>query len=182
MSHAGSSARFLILVSLIALIIGAIGVATAMHAHLQTRMDTIAVMKSIGGRSSQILRISLIETSILGFWRSHRRAVRNGRSVRLPALLERFLQVRPEIVFTAATAVQGLAVGLLTTLLFTVPPLLSIREIRPALILRRDMAEVREAFSVRVRKSARALLLGAVVCIGLGIVAASLVVGSPKTP
>jgi putative ABC transport system permease protein len=172
---------FLSLVSLIALIIGAIGVATAMHAHLQTRMDTIAVMKSIGGRSAQILRIYLIETSILGLL-GGAIGVLFGMAVQyaFPALLERFLQIRPEIVFTAATAFQGLAVGLLTTLLFTVPPLLSIREIRPALILRRDMAEVREALSVRIRKSARALLLGVIVCIGLGIVAASLVVGSPN--
>lgn len=57
---------FLSLVSLIALIVGAIGVATAMHAHLQTRMDSIAVMKSIGGRSGQIIRIYAIETALLG--------------------------------------------------------------------------------------------------------------------
>jgi hypothetical protein len=32
---------------------------------------------------------------------------------------------------------------MLTTLLFTLPPLLSIRKVRPSMILRRDMAEAR---------------------------------------
>ena len=41
---------------------------------------------------------------------------------------------------TSFRRLQGLAVGLLTVLLFTVPPLLGIRDIRPALIFRREMA------------------------------------------
>ena len=36
---------FLSLVSLIALIVGAIGVGTSMHAHLQQKMESIAIMK-----------------------------------------------------------------------------------------------------------------------------------------
>ena len=42
-----------------------------------------------------------------------------------------------------AASAQGIAVGMLTTLLFTLPPLLAIRKIRPALILRRDMPEAK---------------------------------------
>src|SRR5262249_23952724 len=41
---------FLSLVSLIALIVGALGVATAMHSHLQQRMDGIAIMRCLGAR------------------------------------------------------------------------------------------------------------------------------------
>ena len=40
---------FLSLVSLIAMIVGAVGVATAMRSHLEQKMDSIAVMKSMGG-------------------------------------------------------------------------------------------------------------------------------------
>ena len=42
--------------------------------------------------------------------------------------------------FDSVSALQGLVVGLLTVLLFTIPPLLGIRHIRPALIFRREMA------------------------------------------
>ena len=57
---------FLSLISLIALIVGAIGVAMAMHAHLQQKMDHIAVMKSLGATSGEIIRIYTIQTLLLG--------------------------------------------------------------------------------------------------------------------
>ena len=43
---------FLSLVSLISLIVGAIGVGTAIRAHLDQRLDSIAIMKCLGARSS----------------------------------------------------------------------------------------------------------------------------------
>ncbi len=172
---------FLSLVSLIALIVGAIGVATAMHAHLQTRMDSIAVMKSVGGRSGQILRIFLAQTILLGLMGGALGVV-FGFAVQsaFPALLERFMQVKPEVAFTPVSALQGMALGLLTTVLFTVPPLLGIREVRPSLILRRDMADVRAPLWTRIRKSGSALGMGLLLCLGLGAVAASLVTGTPQ--
>ena len=57
---------FLSLVSLIALIVGALGVATAMHSHLQQKMDSIAIMKCLGARSTQIIRIYVSQTLALG--------------------------------------------------------------------------------------------------------------------
>ncbi len=57
---------FLSLISLIALIVGAIGVGMAMHAHLQQKMDHIAVIKSLGGTSAEIIRIYTIQTLMLG--------------------------------------------------------------------------------------------------------------------
>lgn len=171
---------FLSLVSLIALIVGAIGVATAMHAHLQTRMDSIAVMKSVGGRSGQIVRIFLAQTIMLGLMGGVL-GVAFGFAVQsaFPALLEKFMQVKPEVAFTPTSALQGLALGLLTTVLFTLPPLLGIREIRPSLILRRDMAEIRQPLLQRLRKSGLSLVMGLLLCLGLGGVAASLVTGTP---
>ena len=55
-----------VMVSLIALIVGALGVATAMHAHLQQRMDSIAIMKSLGATSGRIVRIYATQTLMLG--------------------------------------------------------------------------------------------------------------------
>ena len=57
---------FLSLVSLIALIVGALGVAMAMHAHLQQKMDNIAVMKSLGATSRDIIGIYTLQTLMLG--------------------------------------------------------------------------------------------------------------------
>ncbi len=62
-----NSTVFLSLVSLIALIIGALGVGMAMYSHIQQRMDTIAVMKAVGAQSSQIITVYLLQTLWLGF-------------------------------------------------------------------------------------------------------------------
>lgn len=172
---------FLSLVSLIALIVGAIGVSTAMHAHLQQKMDTIATLKSLGARSGQVIRIYVIQTALLGLC-GGLAGVLVGVFVQriFPELIERYFQIRPDTWFTPSSAIQGLLVGLLTTLLFTVPPLLSVRKVKPALILRRDMAEVRPPWRKRLMEARSSILAGLVICLGLGGIASWLVDGSWK--
>src|ERR1043166_1581000 len=59
-----------------------------------------------------------------------------------PHFLAGYFDVNIDLVLSWKPIVQGMVVGLLTTLLFTLPPLLTISRIRPALIFRRDMEEV----------------------------------------
>ena len=170
---------FLSLVSLIALIIGAIGVSTSMHAHLQQKMDTIATLKSLGARSSQVVRIYLIQTALLGLCGGIA-GVLVGMGVQriFPELIERYFHMRPEAWFSPASATQGLMVGLLTTLLFTLPPLLNVRKIKPALILRREMPGVRGGWRQKLRDARVAIFAGVVICCGLAGIAAWLIDGS----
>ncbi|HOL73535.1 MAG TPA: ABC transporter permease, partial [Bryobacteraceae bacterium] len=58
--------RFMSLVSLIALIVGALGVATAIRAHLSQRMDSIATMKCLGALDSFIVKLFVIESLFQG--------------------------------------------------------------------------------------------------------------------
>lgn len=173
---------FLSLVSLIALIVGAIGVSTAMHAHLQQKMDTIATLKSLGARSGQVVRIYLIQTALLGLCGGVAGVIVGAGVQRIfPELIQRYFQLRPETWFSPSSALQGLLVGILTTLLFTLPPLLSIRKMKPALILRRDMAEVRPGWRQRLADIRTSILVGFVICLGLAGIAAWLVDGSWQT-
>lgn len=135
---------FLSLVSLIALIVGALGVATAIHSHLEQKMDAIAVMKSIGARSAQIIRIYLTQSLLLAAL-GGLGGLALGVLVQLafPLLIARFFPLPAEVRWDWVSGLEGLAAATLTTLLFTLPPLLSIRRIRPALLLRREMVEVR---------------------------------------
>jgi putative ABC transport system permease protein len=154
---------FLSLVSLVAVVIGAIGVATAMRAHLQTRLDSVAIMKSLGARSSQILRIYLIETVLLGTV-GGLLGIAIGAAAQqvFPHLIQRFFQVRPDTALSATASAQGLVIGLLITVLFTLPPLLGIAQIRPALILRREMPEVKLTLKQRLRRAGRGLILSVI--------------------
>jgi putative ABC transport system permease protein len=164
---------FLSLVSLIALIVGALGVGMAMHAHLQQKMDHIAVMKSLGGTSSEIIRIYTIQTLMLGLL-GGLAGVAVGRVVEqvFPVLISRFFLIDLQIGWHFAAAGQGIAIGVLTTLLFTLPPLLAIRKIRPALVLRRDMPEAKLPWRRRIVEARAALAAGGAILAGIGAVAA----------
>ncbi len=130
------------LVSLVALVLGAVGVAMAMRTHLLQRMDSIAIMKSLGALSSHILRIYLLQTLLLGLIGGVMGvALGIGVQLVLPLLLAKLLGITPELHIAASAIFAGLATGLLTTVLFTMPPLLDIRNIRPILILRRNVEE-----------------------------------------
>lgn len=164
---------FLSLVSLIALIVGAIGVAMAMYAHLQQKLDHIAVMKSLGATSREIIRIFTIQTLMLGLL-GGMAGVIVGRGIEevFPSLVSQIFEVQAPTGWHLDAALQGIAVGTLTTLLFTLPPLLAIRRIRPALILRRDMPEAKLPLRQRLAESPDAWGVGTVLLAGLAGIAA----------
>ena len=164
---------FLSLVSLIALIVGALGVATAIQAHLSQRMDSIAVMKCLGARSSQILSIYVLQTAGLG------RAggilgILFGLLVErtFPIFVDRYFHLHADSTWDFVTAGQGIAIALLTTLLFTLPPLLSIKRIRPGLIFRREMAGETSAARQWLAQVRESLVAAVLILAGIGFVAA----------
>ena len=61
-----NATSILSLICLVAMVLGAIGVAMAMHAHLEQRMDMLAILKAMGAGSADLLRIFLLQT--LGAW------------------------------------------------------------------------------------------------------------------
>jgi putative ABC transport system permease protein len=162
------------LMSLVALVLGAIGVAMAMRAHLQQRLDTIAIMKSLGARSGQIIKIYLLQTLLLGA-AGGVLGVALGIGVQLsfPYLLAKLIHVDTELHIQLSTVLTGLAVGILTTLLFTLPPLLDIRGVRPILILRRAVDDNDDPFVAGIwRKITKNLAqIGAAVLILAGLAA-----------
>jgi putative ABC transport system permease protein len=172
---------FLSLVSLIALIVGALGVATAMHSHLQQKMDSIAIMKCLGARSNQIIRIYVSQTLALGL-AGGLAGIALGLAVQtvFPSLIARYFQLKMGVQWDWAAAIQGLIAGLLTTLLFTLPPLLSIRRVHPGLVLRREMPESKTGWRARLRDVRPSLLAAGLILCGLGAIAAWLSDGTAR--
>jgi putative ABC transport system permease protein len=165
------STTFLSLVSLIALIVGALGVATAIHSHIQQRLDSIAILKCLGARSARIIRIYTLQTTLLGL-AGGLAGVGVGAGVQalFPLLLRRYFQF-DKIAWSPSFAVEGIAAGILVTLLFTIPPLVAIRKVKPALVFRREMAEVKPPLAQRLRNQIPSLVSGAIILAGLGGVA-----------
>ena len=130
------------LICLVAMVLGAIGVAMSMHAHLEQRMDVLAVLKAIGAGSNDLLRIFLLQTMGLGLAGATLGvAIGGGVMLALPAVFGNLLPVHATLAFPWKSASAGLATGLLTTLLFCLPPLLDVRQVRPILVLRRMVEE-----------------------------------------
>ncbi len=126
------------LICLVAMVLGAIGVAMAMHAHLEQRMDMLAVLKALGAGSSDLLRIFLLQTLGLGLAGGLLGVAAGvGVMAALPAVFGKLLPVQAALEFPLRSIAAGLGTGLLTTLLFCLPPLLDVRGIRPVLVLRR---------------------------------------------
>ncbi len=172
-----SATGLLSLICLVAMVLGAIGVAMAMRAHLQQRIEILAIMKSIGARSSDILRIYLLQTIFLGLV-GGLIGVALGLGVQyvFPSLLGSLLPLRPPLALAVRPVGAALATGILTTILFCLPPLLDVRRVRPIAVLRK-MVETSEggnilhaAASPRQR-TIQGLLLGIVLVIGLASVA-----------
>lgn len=161
------------LMSLVALVLGAVGVAMAMRAHLAQRLDVIAIMKSLGATSTEVIKIYLIQTLLLGVIGGLLGvALGTGVQMAFPYLLARFINVDPGLHLQARTVLTGLAAGVLTTLLFTLPPLLDIRTVRPILILRRAMEQDEQGFLMSVilaRLWKMRWVLSIYVAIGIGL-------------
>lgn len=126
------------LICLVSMVLGAIGVAMAMHAHLEQRMDMLAILKALGADSSDLLRIFLLQTLGLGLAGGMLGVAAGvGVMAALPAVFGKLLPVHTQLEFPWRSVLAGLGTGLLTTLLFCLPPLLDVRGIRPVLVLRR---------------------------------------------
>lgn len=167
------STSFLSLVSLIALVIGALGVATAIQAHLQQKMDSIAIMKCLGAKSGQVMQIYVLQTLGLGLAGSAL-GIAAGSLVQMamPVFLAKYFKVEMTPGFDLVSASQGLIAGVLTVLLFTVPPLLGIREIRPAMIFRREMASPLQTVGTWWKRASVPALSGGAILIFVGILGA----------
>ncbi len=176
------STSILSLVSLVALVLGAVGVAMAMRTHLLERLDSIAIMKSLGAQSSSIVRIYLLQTVLLGLLGGAVGVVLGiGVQLVLPLLLGKLLGLSPQLHIAGGAIAAGLATGLVITVLFTLPPLLDIRNIRPLLILRRNVDQPAEnggEWLARAKAKLRGSLaqVGAValILIGLTVIATTL--------
>jgi putative ABC transport system permease protein len=133
-----NSTAILSLICLVAMVLGAIGVAMAMHAHLEQRMDMLAILKAVGAGSGDLLRIFLLQTLGLGLAGGLLGVAAGvGVMAALPAVFGNLLPVHAVLEFPWKSVAAGLGTGLLTTLLFCLPPLLDVRGVRPVLVLRR---------------------------------------------
>ncbi|MEK6694494.1 MAG: FtsX-like permease family protein, partial [Nitrospirota bacterium] len=159
---------YLGLVGLIALMVGGIGVAGSVRAFLKEKLETIAVLKAIGAESGTILQVYFTQTLLLGLVGSLAGvALGAALQIALPPLVKTWLTIDLEFQFAWLPFVRGVAMGLLTTALFSLWPLLEVRHVRPNLIFRREVSEEPAGSPGRTAWIAGALLALALVWLAL---------------
>ena len=124
--------RFMALSGFIALLLGCIGVGSAIHVYIQEKLGAIATLRCLGLKASDAFLIYLIQISIIGFIGAVIGAIL-GTLVQflLPIVLKDFLPITITMQISWAAIVQGIALGLIISILFALPSLLGVRKISP---------------------------------------------------
>jgi len=132
---------YLGLVGLVSLLVGGIGVASAVRTLIRRKTPTIAILKCVGATSRVLFATYLVQTVALGVIGSVLGAalgvILQPLAVRVLAGLAPFA-LAPEL--DPPTLLRAVAAGVLTTVLVALWPLLSLRSIAPSVILRHDVA------------------------------------------
>lgn len=129
--------QFLALISFIALLLGCIGVASAIHIYVREKINSVAILRCLGARGSQAFLIYLIQIVVIGFIGSLAGAAL-GTIIQqfLPYALKDFLPVAITTELSWKAIGQGLLLGLVISFLFALLPLISIRNVSPLNTLR----------------------------------------------
>jgi putative ABC transport system permease protein len=163
----GQLARYLGLVGLVALLLGGLGVGSAVRVFVRDRLDGAAVLRCLGATSRGVLGIYLLQALALGLMGAAA-GVALGLAVQalLPLVVSDFLPLTVDVRVDWPTVLAGLVVGAGTAVLFALPPLLELRAVPPLRALRRAFEPDRPRRDA-ARLGARVLLLGALVAVAL---------------
>ncbi len=133
----GNLYNYLGLVGFVALLLGCVGVASAIHVYVRHKLSTVAVLRCLGARSSQAFTIYIIQAAALGLGGSILgAAVGLFVQMLLPGVLAGVLPIDIPIAFSWLAVLQGICIGLSLTVLFALLPLLPLRRISPLVALR----------------------------------------------
>jgi putative ABC transport system permease protein len=133
---------FLMIAGFASLFLGAIGIATAVHAHVRQKIPTVAVLRCLGASSLQAFAVYLIQGVGLGLAGALAGAVVGvGVQLALPVVLRDVLPFSFEFFVSWPAVGGGVGVGVLISVLFALLPLLEIRRVSPLLALRSAFAE-----------------------------------------
>lgn len=129
--------RFMNLVGFVALLLGGLGVASAIHVYVKQRIDTVAVLRCLGAKSHRTVAVYLIQASAMGLIGGAIGAVLGvGVQTLLPRVMGDFLPVDLTFQVSWSAVALGLGIGVGVTLLFALLPLLGVRNVSPLRALR----------------------------------------------
>ncbi len=153
--------RFLNLVAFIALILGAVGVASAIQVHIRQKLPNVAVLRCLGAPIPQTFAIYLAQGLGLGAAGTLAGILLGAiAAYQLPHTVRDFVPFAFETRFDWIGALLAALAGFWICLLFTLLPLLEVRRVSP-------LAAIRAAYEPTARRDPARWALGALIVAGL---------------
>lgn len=133
---------FLSLVGFVALFLGAIGVASAIHVYVRQKITTVAVLRCLGASARQSFAVYLVQGLGLGvFGATLGAALGVGAQLLLPHVMAGLLPFDVSFFIAWPAVARGMGAGLVICVLFTLLPLLTVRRVSPLVALRSAFVE-----------------------------------------
>jgi putative ABC transport system permease protein len=134
--------NFLSLVAFIALLLGCVGVASAVNVFVKEKLASVAVLRCLGVASRDVLLIYLAEIVVMGLLGALLGAG-FGTLLQfvLPVVFSDFLPVEVTIGVSWISVGFGIITGLFVSILFALLPLLKVRNVSPMATLRPETAD-----------------------------------------
>ena len=137
---------FLSLVGFIALFLGAVGVASAMHVYIRQKINTVAVLRCLGASARRSFSIYVVQGIALGVIGAVIGAALGiAVQLALPHVLKDFLPFEVQVFVSWPAVLKGSAAGIVICVLFTLLPLLTVRRVSPLVAIRSAQGEVTKA-------------------------------------
>jgi putative ABC transport system permease protein len=138
--------NYLSLVGLVIVILGGISVSSVTRVFIQQKIRSIAVLKCVGARSRQIIAVYMLQVMALGLAGSLLGvALASGVIGAIPMALRSSTSILADARYgvTWSAAAQGIGIGVLVSLLFSIVPLLDVRFVKPSVLLREEAVKAR---------------------------------------
>lgn len=131
--------QFIGIVGLVALLLGGVGVASGVRAFVARKIDTVAILRCLGASSGQVLGMYVVQAAAMGILGAVAGAA-IGVAVQLGMthVVGDFLPVDVEVSLEPAAILTGILIGGWIALIFSLRPLLALRNVSPLQTLRRD--------------------------------------------
>lgn len=155
--------RYLGLVALVALLLGGLGVASAVHVFIRQKLDTIAVLRCLGATTPEIFVIYLLQAVAMGGLGSLLgAAIGVGVQQGLPLVFSGLLPLDVQVLPAPRAILMGIMLGVWVSGIFALLPLLGVRRVSPLMTLRRDYEAPRRRWDPILMMAALLLLLSIV--------------------
>jgi putative ABC transport system permease protein len=131
--------RFFSLLAFIALILGCIGIASAVHIYAREKREEVAVLRCVGSSGWQAFNIFFIQVFFLGMIGSVIGSFLGlGLQQVIPLFLKGLIPFDVSYTISWRSVGLGIAIGAVISVLFSMLPLVAVRFVPPLTVLRTD--------------------------------------------